>query len=160
MGKGSDEEPETRKSKHWWAKSIVQFAIETAMRQSEILALDRKRIDLKKRVARLVDTKNGTSRDVPQSLAAMAVLEAAPREIGGRVFPVPQQTLIAAFKAACKAAKIEGLRFHDLRHEALSRLSERGFGALELATIAGHRTLNMVRRYVQLHAEDLAKRIG
>jgi len=46
---------------------------------------------------------------------------------------------------------------HDLRHEALSRLSERGFWALELTAIAGHRTLNMVRRKVQLGAEDLAK---
>ena len=76
------------------------------------------------------------------------------------MFPIEKEALIKAFRTACTTAKIDGLRFHDLRHEALSRLSERGFGVLELATIAGHRTLNMVRRYVQLRAEDLAKRIG
>ncbi len=148
------------KSKRWWAKPIVQFAIETGMRQGEILALEWRRVDLKKRVARLADTKNNTPRQVPLSSAAVAILESIPWEIKGRIFPVEKEALIKAFRAACVAANVEGLRFHDLRHEALSRLSERGLGALELATIAGHRTLNMVRRYVQLRAEDLAKRIG
>lgn len=75
------------------------------------------------------------------------------------MFPVAKEALIKSFRSACDTAKITGLRFHDLRHEALSRLSERGFGALELATIAGYRTLNMVRRYVQRRAEDLANRM-
>lgn len=148
------------KSRFWWTKPIVQIAIETGMRQGEILGLEWERIDLKRRVARLEDTKNGTAREVPLSSVAAAVLDEIPRAIKGPVFPVAKEALIKSFRSACDAAEIQGLRFHDLRHEALSRLSERGFGALELATIAGHRTLNMVRRYVQLRAEDLAKRIG
>ena len=60
----------------------------------------------------------------------------------------------------CKVSGIEGLTFHDLRHEAASRLSERGFEAMEVAAITGHKTLQMVKRYTHLRAEDLVGRLG
>ncbi|MFZ5465087.1 MAG: tyrosine-type recombinase/integrase [Pseudomonadota bacterium] len=51
--------------------------------------------------------------------------------------------------------------WHDLRHEALSRLAERGdLSTLELAAISGHKTLQMLKRYTHLHAEDLARKLG
>jgi integrase len=52
------------------------------------------------------------------------------------------------------------LRFHDLRHEATSRLFEKGFNPMEVSTITGHKTLQMLKRYTHLRAEDLAKRLG
>lgn len=63
------------KSRFWWTKLIVQIAIETGMRQGEILALEWERVDLKKRTARVEDTKNRTAREVPLSTTAVAVLE-------------------------------------------------------------------------------------
>lgn len=64
------------------------------------------------------------------------------------------------FGSLCKAAKIEGLLFHDLRHEATSRFFERGLDMMEVATITGHKTLHMLKRYTHLRAEDLAKKLG
>ena len=59
----------------------------------------------------------------------------------------------------CQAAGIEGLTFHDLRHEATSRFFEQGFNLMEVAAITGHNTLSMLKRYTHLCTEDLAKRL-
>lgn len=61
---------------------------------------------------------------------------------------------------ACKRAEIENFHFHDLRHEATSRLFEKGLNPLEVASITGHKTLQMLKRYTHLRAEDLAKKLG
>ena len=51
------------------------------------------------------------------------------------------------------------LTFHDLRHEATSRLFEKGFDTMEVRTITGHKTLQMLARYTHLRAEDLVERM-
>ena len=53
-----------------------------------------------------------------------------------------------------------GLRFHDLRHEAISRLFERGLSVAEVALISGHKDPRMLFRYVQLRPEDIAHKLG
>ncbi|MHB1591685.1 MAG: tyrosine-type recombinase/integrase [Sulfuricella sp.] len=66
-----------------------------------------------------------------------------------------------SWSRACKRGGIEGLRFHDLRHESTSRLFERGvFDSMEVASITGHKTLQMLKRYTHSRAEDLAKKLG
>jgi hypothetical protein len=57
---------------------------------------------------------------------------------------------------AIRRAGIEDLRFHDLRHEATTRLFEKGLNIMEVASITGHKDLRMLRRYTHLKAEDLA----
>lgn len=158
------------------AAPAVEFAVETAMRQSEILGLEWDRIDIKKRIAVLQDTKNGERRIVPLSTRAVAVLQSLPRPIdGGRIFPITQDALIRAFSRSCTQGRdmyeedvdqkapagfLENLRFHDLRHEATSRLFESGkFDMMEVATITGHKTLHMLKRYTHLKAEDLARKL-
>jgi len=147
-----------------WLTAIVKIAIETAMRQGEILALRWENIDLKKGTAHLPDTKNGTARTVPLSPAAIKVLSAVPRNIDegrdSRVFPIGSMSVTHAFQRACVRAKIDGLRFHDLRHEATSRLFEQGFGIQDVAAITGHKTLQMLKRYTHLRAEDLAAKLA
>jgi integrase len=66
-----------------------------------------------------------------------------------------------AFERACEPhrANVEGVRFHDLRHEATSRLFEKGLNLMEVAAITGHKTLDMLKRYTHLRAEDLAKKL-
>ncbi len=59
-----------------------------------------------------------------------------------------------------KSGPIEGLTFHDLRHEATSRLFEKGLNPMEVAAITGHKTLQMLKRYTHLRAEDLVGRLG
>ncbi|MQR00081.1 tyrosine-type recombinase/integrase [Glaciimonas sp. GS1] len=52
------------------------------------------------------------------------------------------------------------LRFHDLRHEKACRLFERGLNVLEIASVTGHKALQMLQRYTHLRAEDLARKLG
>lgn len=143
-----------------WLEPAVRLAVETAMRQGEILALKWPDIDLDRATAIARDTKNGDDRTVPLSTRAVAVLKKIPRSFDGRVIPVAQSSLEHAFKNACDRAEITGLRFHDLRHEATSRLLERGLNPMEVATITGHKTLQMLKRYTHLRAEDLVARLG
>ena len=146
---------------------IAQFALETAMRRSEILSLVWRDVDTVGRVALLPMTKNGEARRVPLSGKALDVLndqrEAQAvekvREIDGRVFPVHHIALDKAWRGACTRGAIEGLHFHDLRHEAISRLFERGLNVMEVAAISGHKTLAMLHRYTHLRAEDLARKL-
>jgi integrase len=143
-----------------WMGAIVRLAIETAMRQGEILGLRWADIDWLNSVAVLHDTKNGERRVVPLSSRARTVLEALPRHISGHVFPVDQNAFKIRFHRTCIKAGIVGLRFHDLRHEATSRLFERGLEMMEVAAITGHKTLAMLKRYTHLHAPTLAKKLG
>ncbi|WP_227487897.1 site-specific integrase [Acidithiobacillus sp. HP-11] len=164
-------------SRNAWLRPCVIFAIETSMRAGEILekwepgkesgnqvksaiGLQWSDVDLKKRTAYLPKTKNGDARTVPLSSRAVTVLDALPRSIGGRVFGMTYEAMKQAFDRACKRAGIDDLRFHDLRHEAVSRLFEKGFNPMEVSTISGHKTLQMLKRYTHLRAEDLAKRMG
>lgn len=155
---------ECRASRNPWLLPAVQLALETAMRQGELLSIEWQHVNKKKRLIMLLDQekiKNGEARAVPLSKAALEVLKGLPHDISGLVLPVQRMTLFHAFTAACKRAGIKDFRFHDLRHEALSRVAELGtFSMLEMAAISGHKTLQMLKRYTHLHAEDLAKKLG
>lgn len=138
----------------------VQFAAESAMRQGELMSMRWEWVDLKRRVVELPETKNGEARSVPLSSKAVGILKALPRSICGRVFVVGQDYLSRVFSRAARQAGIEGVRFHDLRHEAASRLFEKGLNPMEAAAVTGHKTLQMLKRYTHLRAEDLAKKLG
>lgn len=145
-----------------WMRPLVLFAIETAMRQGELLVLTWEHVNLKARTAHLEDTKNGESRTVPLSSRAVAILEALPRSssMDGRVFPITAQAVKLAWKRATKRAGLEDLHFHDLRHEATSRLAEKLPNLIELAAVTGHKDLRMLKRYYHPRATDLAKKLG
>ncbi|MBE7565603.1 site-specific integrase [Acidithiobacillus sp. HP-11] len=140
--------------------SLVQFAIETAMRRGELCRLTWENINLSRRVALLPDTKNGTKRHVPLSTAALDVLNALPHRLEGPVWETKPDTITQSFARCCKRAHIEDLCFHDLRHEATSRLFEKGLHPMQVSAITGHKTLQMLKRYTHLKAEDLAILLG
>lgn len=146
--------------RNFWIKPLVEFAIETAMRRGEILSLHWEHIDLQRQTAFLPLTKNGTSRVVPLSTKAIALLQSLPKSIDGRVFPLTANALKLAYTRSIARAGIADFRFHDLRHEATSRLFELGLNVMEVAAITGHKTLSMLQRYTHLKAEDLAKKLG
>ncbi|MNJ46735.1 Tyrosine recombinase XerC [compost metagenome] len=138
---------------------IIELAVETAMRRSELIELRRDQV--RGKVAYLDDTKNGERRAVPLSSRAITLLENLPVPIGGgRFFRLKADTVSNYFPLTCEKAGVEGLRFHDLRHEATSRLFERGFSMMEVATITGHKTLAMLKRYTHLSPLDLAEKLG
>ena len=167
---------------------IVTFAVETAMRRSEITGLQRTNVDLNKRVALLPLTKNGSARGIPLSSTAVEVLKSLAEQESGLCFKSRPDTITKAFAEAVSGARLaytEGLRlhlkqnklsqekidlrihkdlflfdlrFHDLRHEATSRLAEI-FPLHELTKITGHQDTRMLMRYYHPRTEDLAKKL-
>lgn len=142
-------------------EAIAVIGIETAARLGELLKLDWRHVNLDKRTAQLLDTKNGDDRGIPLSSRAVAALKSLPRHIGGKVFYrwAASDSFNKTWTRACMRAGIEDLRFHDLRHEACSRLADK-FHMHELMKITGHKTAAMLARYYHPRAEDLAMKLG
>ena len=140
---------------------VVRFALETAMRRGEIAGMTWDMVDLKKRTVMLPDTKNGQKKIVPLSSVALTILKdrLSTRRIDEEVWNIGLDAISQNFANACQKAGISGLHFHDLRHEATSRLFENGFNPMEVSAITGHKTLQMLKRYTHLKAEDLAERM-
>jgi integrase len=139
---------------------LVEFAIETAMRRSELTSIRWENVNLISRVAYLPLTKNGDSRYVPLSSKAISILNKLPRTIDGRVFPLKTNSVSLNFLRASRKADIPDIHFHDLRHVALTRMSSKISNVLELAAISGHRELKMLQRYTHIKAEDLVQKLG
>lgn len=151
---------------------IVRLAIETGMRQSEIVGLRRGQIDLERRVVRLTDTKNNASRTVPLTKLAASVLQSA---LANPIRPIDTDLVFfgepgrdrkrrayqftKVWNAIKKQTGLIDFRFHDLRHEAVSRLVEAGLSDQEVASISGHKSMQMLRRYTHLRAEDLVGKL-
>lgn len=142
-----------------WMKPLVQFALETAMRRSELLGLRWGDVDLVRQTALIKETKNGESRCVPLSTRAVAILATLLRTEDGRVFPLSSDAVKKAFTRASTRAKINGVVFHTLRHEATSRLAEKLSNVIELAAVTGHKDLRMLQRYYHPRAEELARKL-
>ena len=136
------------------------------MRRGEVLGLCWSHIDLEARTARLDITKNGDRRIVPLSPDALQVLSDRLDQMGGApisedtVFPISTNALRLAWERAKKRAGITGLRFHDLRHEAISRFFEMGLSVPEVALISGHKDVRMLFRYTHLKPENIAKKLN
>ncbi len=139
---------------------IFQLALETAMRQGEILALRWEHINLKARIAHLPETKNGSKRDVPLTMAARDLFTGQGVKSSGKVFSYTNSGLKSSWRSMIRNLRIDDLHFHDLRHEAISRLVERGvFDLMEVAAISGHKSLSMLKRYTHLRAQRLVRKL-
>ena len=201
-----------------WPAAAFVLAVETAGRQGELLSLQWKEVDLKRRTARLRGigggpTKSGDAyRDIPLSSAAVALLESLPRNLRGKVLPLSKNALQLSYERAVQRgrqthiygllrarllaegmaqkgadqeirsliygkkvplastketladieahdATLQNLTFHDLRHEATTRLAAK-LQMHELMKVTGHKTSRMVSRYYHPRAEDLALKLG
>ena len=149
---------------------LVRVALHTGMRAGEISSLTRRQVDLQKRTVHLSETKNGSVRTVPLTRDAVEVFHQAlnhpvrPDDTDlifwgepGRDGQRRPYEFRPAWRRTLKDAGIDGLRFHDLRHEAVSRLVEAG--DQEVAAISGHKSMQMLKRYTHLRAEDLVARL-
>ena len=147
--------------------SFVVLAIETAMRFGELAGVTWANVNFEKRTIYLPDTKNGHARTVPLSTRAVAALQILPRAISGRLFSAKPGSIRSAFLIAFKKARLlnggallQNLRFHDLRHEAVTRLFEKGLNPIEVGMISGHKTLSMLQRYTHLRAGELVPKLA
>jgi len=140
--------------------SLVVLAIETGMRFGELVSITWNNVDLAARTIHLPDTKNGHARTVPLSKRALEAIRAVPSE-NGKVFTGKSGSIRAAFGAVLKRSGVgSDLRFHDLRHEAVTRLFEKGLNPIEVGMISGHRSMSMLQRYTHMRPEGLLSRLG
>jgi integrase len=109
---------------HPLLRPVVSWALETAMRQGEILGIEARSI--RGNVAYLPDTKTTRARSVPLSSRALRIIQELAVPLRGPIFRIGQDGLEYYWRKACRIAGIVDLRFHDLRHEATSRLFELG----------------------------------
>jgi len=135
-------------------QNFVLFAIETAMRRSEITNIRPEDINFETRTLHIPKTKTGVPRTIPLSTKALSILQ----DIGQ--FDIRPSSVSQAFLRSCTRAGIEDLRLHDLRHEAASRLFEKGLTPMQVASITGHQDMKMLQRYTHVRAEDLVLLIG
>ncbi len=151
--------------------ALIDLAIETGMRLSELVNVRWNNIDLDARTVFLPDTKNGHPRTVPLSTRAVQTLrdlrQGVVQGLNDALFPVTPHAVTVAFRRACKRVQrasggglAVNLRFHDLRHEAVSRLFERGLNPMEVAAISGHRSMQMLARYTHPQVNQLAKKLA
>ena len=140
-----------------YLKSMVQFSIETAIRQGELLKLTHKQINWNDRVMTLIDTKNGEDREVPLSEKALLILASIPRQFDGKLFPMSRDSLKVPWNDALRAAAIKNFRWHDLRRHACSRLFEKGLSVPEVQLFSGHKDPRiLLNTYTKLSPEKVA----
>lgn len=151
---------------------IVRIALETGMRSSEITTLRRNQVDLERRVVRLLETKNTSPRTVPLSANATALFREAlnnpirPIDTDFVFFGEPGKdgkrrpyTFNKIWLDIKRSVGCADFRFHDLRHEAVSRFVEAGLSDQEVSAISGHKSMQMLKRYTHLRAEELVGRL-
>tara|TARA_R110002111_G_scaffold4614_2_gene25274 strand:- start:240 stop:1349 length:1110 start_codon:yes stop_codon:yes gene_type:complete len=155
-------------------KMLFLLSLETAMRMRELYTLSTTQVDLENRTIFLDKIKNGDKRQVPLSGPAISILKNAASMKNKEAFLFPwfngkhnrealnKTTILLSrqWKRIFEHAECVGLNFHDLRHEATSRIYERtSLSDLEIAKITGHKNLKMLQRYANLRGSDLADKL-
>jgi len=143
----------------WYLLPVIELAIETGMRRGELLSLLWSNVSLERRTAHLPLTKNGHARTVALTPKAIEVLKELPRK-DARVIPASGNAVRLAWERLRERAGVPELRFHDLRHEAVSRFFEMGLTVPEVALMSGHRDTRMLMRYTHLRPEAVAEKLA
>ena len=137
----------------------ILIALETAMRQGEILKLRWDDVDADRGVISIRDAKNGQNRLVVVS-DRLAVHLASIHRIEDALFSITASGLQQAFRRLTRQLQMQDLRFHDLRHEAISTFFEQGLTVPEVQVMSGHRTLDQLMRYAHAQIEVRKKKVG
>jgi len=146
---------------------ISKLAALTAMRQGELR--EARWEAWEGRVLKLEDTKNGERRNIPLSKESVEVLTEWRSQQGhpedGRMFPYSKDQVKGSYRLAVKAVRkanpsFPHVTFHDLRHIAATDLSKKLSNVLELSAVTGHKSVQVLKRYYNPDAEDLATKLG
>ena len=144
--------------RQWWLRPMIVVAVETAMRRGEILSARWEDLNKSSSTLSIPDTKTGVERTIPLTFQALEAIASLPAS-ADYIFPVSANAARLAWERLKDRQSINDLRFHDLRHEAISRFFERGLSVAEVALISGHKDPRMLFRYTHLSAEDVAKKL-
>lgn len=138
---------------------IIAFAVATTMRAGEIIAIRWDDLDEANKTVIIRSRKHPTDKAgndqlVPLINGAFEIIARQPRT-EDRIFPLAFGTITTAFSKATRKAKIDDLRFHDLRHEGISRLFDAGFSIEQVAVFSGHVDWQSLKRYTHLSAKHI-----
>ncbi len=157
-----DEEERLLVNSPEWLCEIICFALNTGLRQGELISLEWSRVNIFNKTILIDITKNGEQRTVPLNKNALSVIEKRSKarslkndyvflnRNGGKVNPV---SLGFTFRQALGKAKITNFRFHDLRHCCATRMAQRGVDIFMISKILGHKDIKMTQRYAH-HCPD------
>lgn len=154
-----------RSSENRYALPAFELAIETSLRQGVLVQLRWEWVDLDRAVVTMPASlrrhgNKGVPPVLPLSSKAREVLKGLSPKPEGLILDTTANALRCVWKRTLKELGIANLRWHDLRHEAASRFFEKGLHPLEVASITGHKSLTMLRRYTHLQPEALAAKLG
>ncbi len=146
---------------------LFDLCILTGMRRGELLGLTRQEIRKAGNIWSIDKLHHkgahlGHHRRVVLSSAAAAIVARRMHGLPGpaRLFSIRGSAAYTRFRKACKAAGVTGLRTHDLRHEGLSRMADAGLNLGELQAQSGHRSAQMLMRYLNGKAADVMAKLG
>jgi len=135
---------------------LIEFAALEGMRRAEIVRMRREH--LTKGVLNIPTTKTGVPRNIVLFPRSIEILKSLPSQLDGSFWGLKNPNAVTwRFVTIKKALGIENLRFHDLRHEACSRMADMKMSILDISAKSGHADMNMLKRYVQLSPEDEAR---
>ena len=145
-------------------KPVLIVALNTGMRRTEILSLNWRDVNFAKSFILIENSKNGKARKVPMNDFVYKTLKEIPRLSSEHVFFNPEtndhvKDVKTAFHAACRRAEIKGVRFHDLRHTAASKMIEAGADLVTVSKILGHSSIQMTMRYAHPTPENMKRAV-
>ncbi len=147
-----------------WLQEIIVFAVNTGLRQSEILNLQWGQVDLFRRTITLLEQKNGGRDTLPVNAKALDVLKARAKVrsfktdcvfFNGAGNRMDARDLLRVFYPAMRKADVKRFRFHDLRHTFATRLVQAGVDIYTVQKLGRWKTISMVMRYAHHHPESL-----
>lgn len=141
---------------------VMWFAVHSSRRQAEITRLEWRDNDPETMTGLVRDLKHprkkiGNHKRFKYTAAAWEIAQRQPKT-SRFIFPYNAKTISTFFTRACKILEIDGLRFHDLRHEATSRLFEAGYSIVETQQFTLHEDWKVLARYTNLRPEDVSLR--
>ena len=161
-----DEEKRLLENSPGWLREIISFALNTGLRQDELLSLEWNRVNLFRKTILIQNTKNGKPKTVPLNQIAIGVIERKSEEkvrrlkndfvfVSSHGTKIDRHNLRRAFNNAVRKAEIEDFKFHDLRHCFCTKLAQRGVDIYKIAKLAGHEDIRMTQRYSHHCPESL-----
>jgi integrase len=159
----ADEEGRLFHASPTWLQEIITFALNTGMRQGEILALQWQDVDFYRGTLVVMKSKNRERRTIPLNNIVFELLSEkraaggkdGPVFVTGRGNPLKVRYLARTFTKARNRAGLTDFRFHDLRHTFASRLVQRGIDLYKVQRLLGHKTGLMTQRYAHHCPESL-----
>jgi len=162
----ADEEKRLLENSPEWLREIIAFALNTGLRQGELLSLEWNRVNLFRKTILIQKTKNGKPKTVPLNRYAMDVIDQKSDQkvrrlnndfvfVSSHGTRIDRHNLRRAFNNAVEKSEIENFKFHDLRHCFCTKLAQRGVDIYKIAKLAGHEDIRMTQRYAHHCPESL-----